>query len=51
MVIFIMMCMVIYIIAAFFIIGILGIWILMAIIFIFYCNITRLIRFLVLFLF
>ena len=51
MVIFVMMCVVICMIVVFLIIGMLSVWVLMAIMFIFYCNIIRLIRFLVLFLF
>lgn len=46
-----MMCVVICMIVVFLIIGMLNVWALMEIMFIFYCNIIRLIRFLVLFLF
>lgn len=51
MVIFVMMRLVICMIIVFLIIGMLTVWILIAIMFIFYCNIIRLIRLLVLFLF
>lgn len=46
-----MMCVVICMIIVFLIIGMLSVWVLIAIMFIFYCNIIRLIRLLVLFLF
>lgn len=51
MVVFMMMCVVYCMIVVFLIIGMLDVWVLMAIMFIFYCNVIRLIRFLVLFLF
>ena len=46
-----MMCAIICMITVFLMIGMLDVWVLMEIMFVFYCNIIRLIRFLVLFLF